>query len=128
MKKKMLTFNPELSEHLGKRIIECGFTPDIKKMFGHEVFFMNGYMFCGANENGVFIHVGERMKEEFLSSEKDVSRFSPIEGMVMKEYIQLAMSISSDAKKIKKWILISGNYLLSLPPKKKKSKSAKSRK
>lgn len=122
MKKKMLKFNPELSELLGKRILECGFNPDLRKMFGHEVFFLNGFMFCGANADGVFFHVGEKMKDELLSAGKNVSPFSPLEGMVMKEYIQVDMSASTDAKKIKKWIVTSGNYLLSQPPKLKKLK------
>ena len=122
MTRKMLKFNPELSEQLGKRILECGFTPDIRKMFGHEVFFMNGYMFCGANVEGAFFNVGGKLREEFLSTEKHVAPFTPVEGMAMKDYIQVDMSVCADAKNFKKWITTSGNYLLSLPPKRKKPK------
>jgi TfoX/Sxy family transcriptional regulator of competence genes len=120
LKKKMLKFSPELSESLEKKLQAYGIDANKQKMFGHEVFFLNGYMFTGANESGVFVHIGKDARDIALEKETDVSLFEPMEGTVMREYLLLHEPSYSDEEKLKKWLDLSSQYLLSLPPKKKK--------
>ena len=120
MKKKMLKFELELSASLEKKLQEYGFDAKKQKMFGYEVFFLNGYMFTGANELGIFVHIGKEKRDAALEKEMGVSSFEPMEGTVMREYLLLHESVYSDEKLLKKWLELSRQYLLSLPPKKKK--------
>jgi TfoX/Sxy family transcriptional regulator of competence genes len=120
MKKKMLKFSPELSESLEKKLQAYGISANKQKMFGHEVFFLNGYMFTGANESGIFVHIGKETRDEALERETDVSPFEPMEGTVMREYLLLNKPAYSDEEKLKKWLHLSRQYLLALPLKIKK--------
>jgi TfoX/Sxy family transcriptional regulator of competence genes len=126
MKRKMLQFAPELAEKLDHIIAACGYPTEKKKMFGHEVHFLNTYMFSGANEEGIFVHIGSEAKETALKTETGVAPFKPIEGMVMKDYLLLHEPVYSNPDTLKKWLDQSSRYLLSLPPKKKKPKRKKS--
>ncbi len=117
---KMVSFSPELTTYLSQKLDEFGYKTEKKKMFGHETFFLNGYMFAGANVNGIYVHIGEDAKNDALSKESGVGPFEPMEGMVMKEYLLLGKNIYSDGVQLKKWLERASTYLLSLPPKKKK--------
>ena len=121
MKKKMLKFNPELSASLEKIVQDYQYEAVKKKMFGHEVFFLNGYMFTGANESGIFVHIGKDARDRALEKEKDVVLFEPMEGTVMKDYLLLKEKVHTNKKNLKKWLDQSSGFLLALPTKKKKS-------
>jgi TfoX/Sxy family transcriptional regulator of competence genes len=120
MKRKMLKFSPELSVYLEEKIDKLGIPKTKQKMFGHEVFFLNGYMFTGANVDGIFVHTGKQERDKALEKEPATKPFEPMEGMVMREYLLLTEPIYSDDKKLKKWLNKSSEYLTSLPPKIKK--------
>lgn len=120
MTKKMLKFSPELSASLEKKLKDYGISAKKQKMFGHEVFFLNGYMFTGANESGIFVHIGKDARDKALEKDSDVSLFEPMEGTVMREYLLLQKPVYSDEAELKKWLDQSCQYLLSLPPKKNK--------
>ena len=123
MKKKMLKFSPELSEALEKKLQAYGFEAEKQKMFGHEVFFLNGYMFTGANESGIFVHIGKDARDAALEKETGVSSFEPMEGTVMREYLLLNEPVYSNESHLKKWLDLSSQFIRSLPPKQKKRKS-----
>jgi TfoX/Sxy family transcriptional regulator of competence genes len=116
----MLKFSPELSESLEKKLQMYGFDVKKQKMFGHEVFFLNGYMFTGTNESGIFVHIGKDARDAALEKETGVSPFEPMEGTVMREYLLLKEPVYSNDKLLKEWLDRSSQYLLSLPPKRKK--------
>jgi TfoX/Sxy family transcriptional regulator of competence genes len=120
MGKKMVPFSPELFEHLEKRIVELDYEVERRKMFGHEVFFLRGYMFAGANERGIYVHVGTEAKEKALQDESGVGNFEPLEGMAMKEYVLLEREIYASDDRLRDWLRKSNEYLSSLPPKQKK--------
>ncbi len=122
MRRKMLQFSPELAEKLDQIILACGYPTEKKKMFGHEVHFLNTHMFSGANEMGIFVHIGKEAKETALETETGVAPFQPMEGMTMKEYLLLQEPVYSNPDTLKKWLDLSSKYLLSLPPKEKKKR------
>jgi TfoX/Sxy family transcriptional regulator of competence genes len=121
-KKKMLQFSPERSALLEARIESYGYRAEKQKMFGHETFFTNGYMFTGANVDGIFVHVGEEIRDRALQEENDVAQFSPMEGMVMKDYLLLGEEACRDEPRLKGWLDTSYSYLNSRPPKIKKKR------
>lgn len=121
-KKKMLRFSPELNEILHDHLVSWDMPVETKKMFGHTAYFLNGYMFTGANEKGIFIHLGKDEIDRVLAEEVGVEPFEPLGGSVMKEYVILTDEILSDRQKLKEWITRSADYLRSLPPKVKKGK------
>jgi TfoX/Sxy family transcriptional regulator of competence genes len=118
MGKKMIPFSAELFEFLSGKINAYGFKTEIKKMFGHEVHFLNGYMYAGANMKGIFVHVGQGAKETALEQESGIFSFEPLEGMAMKEYLLLGEEIHTDEKRLRSWLEQGRAYLQSLPPKK----------
>jgi hypothetical protein len=120
MGRKMIPFSAELFELLCKQIEAMGLNTKIQKMFGHEVHFLNGHMFAGANSRGINIHVGEGVKDAALGQESGVYSFEPLEGMAMKEYVLVGEEIYSDEKKLKEWLERGAFYIRTLPPKKKK--------
>lgn len=119
MKKNMLKFNPELFASLEKKVRDYKYGAVKKKMFGHEVFFLNGYMFAGANESGIFVNVGKEARDRALEGEEGVIPFEPLEGTVMKDYLLLQEQVHSNKNRLKKWLDQSSGYLCSLPPRKK---------
>jgi TfoX/Sxy family transcriptional regulator of competence genes len=122
MKRKMLPFSPELSAYLEEKIDKYGIPKTKQKMFGHEVFFLNGYMFSGANIDGIFVHIGKEERDKALEKDPATRTFEPMEGMIMREYLLLTEPIYSDDKKLKNWLKKSSEYLTSLPTKKKKNR------
>ena len=121
----MLQYSPELSAHLEEKINQLKFQATKQKMFGHEVFFLNGYMFSGANVDGIFVHTGKHERDIALEKEPATRPFEPMEGMIMREYLLLTEPIYSNDKKLKNWLNKSSEYLYSLPPKIKKPKKEK---
>ncbi len=122
--KKMLQFSPELSDYLEQKIRQNGYAVEKKKMFGHEVFFTSGYMFSGANVDGIFVHIGKAKRESALSKEPDVAPFEPMQGMVMREYLLLKEPVYSDDRRLKEWLDSAYFYLKALPPRIKSRKKS----
>lgn len=125
MKRKMLQFAPELAEELDRLVLACGCPTEKKIMFGHEVHFLNTHMFTGANEQGIFVHIGKEAKETALETEKGVAPFQPMEGMTMKEYLLLEEPVYTNPDALKKYLDQASQYLQTLPPKEKKKKKAR---
>jgi TfoX/Sxy family transcriptional regulator of competence genes len=110
---RMMKFSPELAGLLEKQIQAAGYPASKRKMFGHETWFLNGYMFAGASTEGIWMHLGEQAVREALSGEPGVAPFSPGRGMVMKDYLTLAEPACRDAARLGRWLERSSRYLLS---------------
>ena len=124
MTRRMMKHDPDLDQHLGKAILEAGYAPDRKKMFGHAVYFLNGYMYAGATESGIFVHLSVDDVREVLA-EDGLEPFSPMEGMTMKEYVILTKPVHTDPAALQSWLSRSAEHLLALPPKVKKPRRRK---
>jgi TfoX/Sxy family transcriptional regulator of competence genes len=118
----MMKFSPELGALLEKQIHADGYPASKRKMFGHETWFLNGYMFAGASAEGIWMHLGEAAVQEALAAEEGVAPFSPGRGMVMKDYLTLTEPGCREAGRLRPWLERSSQYLLSLPAKSSKAK------
>ena len=126
---KMMAYDPELGEWLEQRLSEWGYPAECKHMFGHQSWFLNGYMFTGANELGIFVHLGEDAVQTALgdsASAGDVASFEPGPGMTMKDYLVVTKQVCSDETTLRRWLAQSSDYLVSLPPKQPKKRKKKS--
>jgi TfoX/Sxy family transcriptional regulator of competence genes len=113
----------ELSELLEKALISCDCQK--RQMFGCPAYFVNNNMFTGVHQSSLFIRLSEVAQKELLVSNPDVTKFEPMAGRIMKEYIVLPESIYNDSKALSKWLNRSYEYVLSLPLKETKQKVKK---
>ena len=123
----MLAASAEMSAVLDKAIADSGLPAEKKKMFGHETWFLNGYMFCGANVRGIFVHLGRDAVPGIIEREDDTGPFEPGRGMTMKDYLQLGLTICAKEDVLQEWLKRSAEYLLAKPPKIKKPRSKRKR-
>ena len=127
----MMKYAPERGAFLAGIVEAGGFVvggelPRIRKMFGHETWFLNGYMFTGANEDGIYVHLGEEGAAAAIAENGDLTPFSPGRDMIMKNYALIASAAADDEGIVASWVAKSVGYLTNLPkkePKKEKKKS-----
>ncbi len=116
-KRSILKFSPETAQYLDGVIARNGYSTQKEEMLGNEVHSLNGHVFCGATEKGIFVHLGIEAAEDALASNSGTAPFEPLEGEVMKDYLLLLPPEASFPDNLKKWLDKAGEYLLSLPPK-----------
>lgn len=121
-----MKYDPARGEALKGLIEEAGYAATMKKMFGHDTWFLNGYMYAGCNIDGVFVHLGDEASKNALAEHEDLSPFSPGRDMIMKDYIQINEPSAGDPGIVSAWLARSAAYLQSLPEKIKKPKKKKS--
>lgn len=122
---KMMKYDPARGEALRKLIEDAGYSATMKKMFGHDTWFLNGYMYAGCNTDGVFVHIGEEAAIKAVAEHDNLSPFSPGRDMIMKDYIQINEPSAGDDRIVSEWLKRSATYLESLPEKVKKAKKKK---
>lgn len=92
---------------------------DQRRMFGFPCAFVNGNMFAGLFQTGLFLRLSEPEREEFLRL-KGASRFEPLPGRVMREYVTAPTDMARQPKVIAEWLRKAYAYTSSLPKKEKK--------
>jgi TfoX/Sxy family transcriptional regulator of competence genes len=114
----------KMSQDAAKRLaaIVKPFACQKKPMFGHEVYRVNGNMFAGVFQSGLFFRLSPADQREFMGKYKDAKQFEPMEGRPMKDYIVIPGSVLSDSKALDEWVKRSYDYTVSLPEKKPKAK------
>jgi len=93
-----------------------------RKMFGTETWFLNGYMFAGAGQTGVFVHLGESATQAAVETNDMIGVFSPRDGMVMKNYALILPPHCDDRSVLTPWLEKSAAYLANLPRKEPKKR------
>ena len=95
-----------------------------RKMFGYPCAFKGGNMFMGLHQENLFLRLSEEDREEFLKLNQE-SRFEPMPGRILKEYVIVPSWMLEDSEQIGKWVRKSLNYVSSLPPKVKKKRKTR---
>jgi TfoX/Sxy family transcriptional regulator of competence genes len=93
---------------------------EAKKMFGYSCVFANGHMFAGLHEVGMVLRLPDEKRAEFLRL-KGAKPFEPMPGRVMREYVVVPVVLLNAPEQLRAWVEKSLAYVLSLPPKSKKS-------
>jgi len=91
-----------------------------RRMFGYPCAFVNGNMFSGLFQTGLFVRLPEPEREEFLRL-KGATRFEPLPGRVMREYVTAPPDMVHQPKVAAEWVRKAYDYASSLPPKARKS-------
>lgn len=95
---------------------------EVKKMFGNAAGFVGGNMFSGIFGKQLFVRLPAEERDELLTL-KGASRFDPMGGRPMKEYIVLPAAWHNDLSKLASWFDRSATWTRTLPPKKKQKSS-----
>jgi TfoX/Sxy family transcriptional regulator of competence genes len=97
-----------------------------RKMFGYPAAFVGGNMATGLFQEHLIVRLPETRRAVLLG-EPGSTRFEPMPGRPMKEYVVVSPAIVSDRRALQSWIGEALTYAGSLPPKSKKSATATAR-
>ena len=92
---------------------------DQRKMLGYPCAFVNGNMLAGLFQTGLFLRLSEPEREELLRL-KAATRFEPLPGRPMREYVTAPADMARRPKVVAEWFRKAFSYASSLPPKTKK--------
>ena len=92
---------------------------DQRRMFGYPCAFVNGNMLAGLFQTGLFLRLPEPEREEFLRL-RGASRFEPMPGRPMREYVTAPADMARHPKVVAEWLRKAYAYTSSLPMKEKK--------
>jgi TfoX/Sxy family transcriptional regulator of competence genes len=115
---------PKASKELGERLVPVleKYRCDRRKMFGADVWFVNGNMFMGVFGDGIFMRLsdddGQAIKKEFPGA----GVFAPTERTVMSEYVSVPGTSLDDLGRLGRWIERSYALVISMPAKVPKKK------
>ena len=90
-----------------------------RSMFGNVAAFVNGNMFMGLFGDELFVRLSEAERSELLATE-GASRFEPMRGRPMKEYVELATTWRDDPTEAHFWVSRSLEWTSQMPEKKPK--------
>jgi TfoX/Sxy family transcriptional regulator of competence genes len=115
---------PKASKELGERLVPFleKYRCERRKMFGADVWFVNGNMFLGVFGDGMFIRLTD---DDAMAIKKEIPGagiFAPTESTVMREYVSIPMSAAGDLERIRSWVDRSYSLVASMPVKAPKKK------
>ena len=84
-----------------------------RKMFGCPCAFINGNMFAGLHQDNMMLRLPEPERARFLK-EFQTTLFEPMPGRAMKEYVVVPGELFDEMDDLKKWIMISLDYVSKL--------------
>ncbi|HEY3420251.1 MAG TPA: TfoX/Sxy family protein [Methanomassiliicoccales archaeon] len=116
---------PKASRELGERLVPLleKYQGERRKMFGADVWFINGNMFLGVFGEGAFLRLSDEDGQAIKKEIPGAGVFAPTESTVMREYVSVPASALEDLEMLRPWIERSYAFVVSLPvkpPKKKK--------
>jgi TfoX/Sxy family transcriptional regulator of competence genes len=92
-----------------------------RKMFGYPAVFVNGNMFAGVFQDGIFARLSPADRSA-LEAEHGPSPFEPMPGRPMKDYVLLPEAVLEDEAATQALLAKALAHASGLPPKEKKSK------
>jgi len=96
-----------------------------RKMFGCPVWFVNGNMLTGAHQESIFLRLCEADQEEILTKHAAVTNFAPMPGRIMREYVDIPVSVYGSEDEFGLWLKKALDYVGSLPVKEPKTRRTK---
>jgi TfoX/Sxy family transcriptional regulator of competence genes len=87
-----------------------------RKMFGYPCSFVNGNMFAGLFQTGLFLRLSEPDRAAFLKL-PGATRFEPMPGRPMREYVTAPTDMVHRPGLVAKWLSRAYTYASSLPAK-----------
>ena len=96
-----------------------------RKMFGFPCAFLMGQMVAGLFQDDLFLRLGEEDRKTFLTLE-GARLFEPVPSRPMREYVLAPPQLLDCEKALQEWLEKSLAYVLTLPPKEKKTKPRRS--
>ena len=88
---------------------------EVRPMFGYPAAFVAGNLTAGLHKENVMVRLPEAEREERLAD--GWSRFSPMPGRPMREYVAMPPEVSGDVTAMRHWIERAALYVRTLPPK-----------
>ncbi|MDF1544936.1 MAG: TfoX/Sxy family protein [bacterium] len=111
----------ELTNYLEELLV--GYNVTRRNMFGCPVFFAHDHLFVGVDRDYIFLRLSERDRELFKTTYDEAEHFDPMDsGKGMREYMVLPDHLCTNESEVSLWLEKSYQYVLSLPPKKKRKK------
>ena len=92
---------------------------EVRKMFGYPAAFIGGNLTAGLYQESVMMRLPEAEREERLA--EGWSRFEPMPGRPMREYIAMPPEVAADVDAMRHWIERAAEHVRTLPPKAPKS-------
>jgi TfoX/Sxy family transcriptional regulator of competence genes len=95
-------------------------SPDVERrqMFGYPCSFVNGQLFTGLFGSGWMVRLGEDERRQLI--EEGATRFEPMPGRPMREYVLFPTAMVDDDAALHRWLRMSLEYARALPPKEPK--------
>jgi TfoX/Sxy family transcriptional regulator of competence genes len=88
-------------------------------MFGYPCAFVNGNMFTGLHEHRMVVRLPEEQREALLRV-PGATRFEPMKGRVMREYVVVPDRVLASKRSLRPWVRKAFDYAASLAAKKPK--------
>ncbi len=98
---------------------------EVRKMFGYPAAFVGGNLTAGLYQDSVMVRLPESEREERISD--GWSRFEPMPGRPMREYLVLPPDAAGDVDAMRTWVEKAAGFVRTLPPKAAKPRKAASR-
>jgi TfoX/Sxy family transcriptional regulator of competence genes len=88
---------------------------EVRKMFGFPAAFIAGNLTAGLHQDTVMVRLPDAEREERIA--EGWSRFEPMPGRPMREYVALPPQVAADVDATRRWIERAAAHVRTLPPK-----------
>ena len=100
---------------------------ELRKMFGYPCAFVHGQMLTGVFQDRIMLRLSDEDRAKFLKL-PGAKPFEPMPGRPMREYVELPPDVMNSPAALKRWVKRGLAYVETLPPKVKRTTSAKAAK
>ncbi len=97
----------------------------IRQMFGMPTGFVGGNMAAGLHQDTFIVRLPEEARQERLAA--GWSRFEPMPGRPLREYLALPPDVAADPAAVRVWFEIAVAYVLTLPAKEPRKRTSRAK-
>jgi TfoX/Sxy family transcriptional regulator of competence genes len=106
--------SPELADRFHEAVAGIDGV-EVRKMFGFPAAFIAGNLTAGLHQDTVMVRLPDAEREERIA--EGWSRFEPMPGRPMREYVALPPQVAADVDATRRWIERAAAHVRTLPPK-----------